>query len=118
MRHTDDVQKPSYGAEFRQDALRYLESRRTSYRRAARELGVDVKTLRRWRRAGEDEIEAMKKRKKLRGSQAATATPTSAEPDVAQLMRDKRVLEKRLATLEMEHEILKKAAAFFAKGSK
>ena len=102
----------AYSSAFREDALRYVERNRISYARAARELGVSTFSLRAWARTVEGEPMGPKKTRKR-----SDALPTSEAMELEQLRREKRALEKRVAVLEEEREILKKAAAFFAKES-
>lgn len=87
--------RPPYPEEFRREALRLVESGR-SPSVVARELGVSRETVRLWQRR--ERIEAGQ----LEG-----------------LRRDERAelvgLRRRVAQLEEEKVILKKAAAFFAR---
>lgn len=84
--------------EFREQAVMIYESRRNemSVKAVAYELGIPANTLRRW----------IKKRQVDPRVTAAKSPDTGRE--VARLTRENRVLRE-------EVEILKKAAAFFAK---
>ena len=88
--------KSKYSPEFRADAVRLALSPGQTVRGTARDLGLDPATLRSWIRA---------------------ARPPAPPP--APLATDEREelvrLRRRVRTLEEEREILKKAAAFFAR---
>jgi transposase len=88
--------KPPYPAEFRAEAVRLARQPGHTIRGVARDLGVSNETLRLWiRQAAIDH------------GQAAGLT-TDERAELAHLRR-------RVRTLETEREILKKAAAFFAR---
>lgn len=76
-------------------------------------LGINLHTLKYWRK-----LQLMKRKKKP----ATTERPVPPEKEtleqkVARLERENSLLKKANAQLEMDREILKKAAAFFAKES-
>jgi len=86
----------THSAEFRAEAIRLARESSEPLARIARELGVKDSTLRMWvheARADED--------------------PPLQETERAELRR----LRQQNRTLRMERDILKKAAAFFAKHS-
>jgi transposase len=90
------IKYATYSPEFRAEAIRLARESTDSLARIARELGVKESTLRMWvkeSRADED--------------------PPLNEDERAELRR----LRQQNRTLRMEREILKKAAAFFAKHS-
>jgi transposase len=93
--------RPKYTKEFREDAVKLVTEQGYSSNEAGRRLGVSQSNISRWvreyRRDQEDMADGGVTRKEL---------------------EDKiRRLEKENRRLEMEREILKKAAAFFAKES-
>jgi transposase len=87
-----------YPAEFRAEAVHLVRSGRTSMRQVAKDLGVHEETLRLW--VKQVEIDAGRR----------DGLTTGEREELAQLRRENRLLKE-------EREILKKAAAFFAKES-
>ncbi len=89
---------PPYSLEFRREAVRLLRSSGRSVPQLARELGCSPQSLRNWSRQVDVD-----------------------EGKAAGLMSDEREelrrLRRELRTVTEEREILKKAAAFFAKDS-
>jgi transposase len=90
--------KPAYPPEFKAEAVRLVGSGDCSLSRLAKNLGVADQTLRNWVRHAEIED----------GGRDALA-PSERE--------ELRHLRREVRTLRQEREILKKAAAFFAKES-
>jgi transposase len=90
------VKYASHSAEFRAEAIRVARESTAPLARTARELGVNENTLRMWVKASR-----------------ADEDPPLPEPERAELQR----LRQQVRTLRMERDILKKAAAFFAKHS-
>lgn len=86
-----------YTDEFRREAVRLLRVSGKSAREVATELGISQTALSRWKKAAD----------KAEGTSAQTL---SMEEELRQLRRENK-------QLRLEHEILKKAAAFFAKES-
>jgi transposase len=88
--------RPPYPEEFRREALELLKLTGKPVSQVAKDLGVSDQTLFNWRRQAQiDE-----------GKQEGLSTEERDEL---------RRLRKEVRKLEMEKEILKKAAVFFAK---
>lgn len=107
-----------YTPAFRRDAVQVYASGNRSIMELAKDLGVNRWTLRGWCR----EQDMVKKRQgKKTGQPKQTPEPAQAAKQetaaeaVRRLEREKKALERKVAQLEMDREILKKAAAFFAK---
>ncbi|MCP4380335.1 MAG: transposase [Hyphomicrobiales bacterium] len=102
----------SYTPEFREEAIRLVESSDRTTMEIAESLGVNAWTLRGWYR------QAMAKRKVRKSPVRATApADETAEQRADRLEEENRKLLKRVQDLETDRAILKKAAAFFAKES-
>jgi len=90
--------KPPYPAEFKEEAVRLARSSGKPVAQIARDLGVSFESLRHWvKQAAVDE-----------GSREGLTTDERSE--LTKLRREN-------PTLRQEREILKKAAAFFARES-
>ncbi len=89
--------KRQYTEEFKREAVKLVTEQGYKISEAARNLGVHVSLLRRWK-------ERMSAEQKGEG----------LKPDEREELRRLRAENRRL---RMEREILKKAAAFFAKDS-
>jgi transposase len=92
----------SYSKEFKEEAVKRALSSR-SQRQVARELGIHSHTLNRW----VNEYKAF-------GEDGAFVGSGKLRP----LDQELADMKKRIADLEEENEILKKAAAFFAANQK
>ncbi len=87
-----------YPLAFRAEAVRLVVERGLSRRQVARDLGVHEETLRLWVRQAEVD------------TGQRDGVTTAEQEELTQLRRENRILKE-------EREILKKAAAFFAKES-
>ena len=89
-----------YSPEFKAEAVKLVLEENQSMSQVSRDLKVALQTLSTW---------VARARK---GELAGTVKPN---PDTAALEAEVKRLKKALAVAEMEREILKKAAAYFAK---
>lgn len=97
------TKRKRYTTEFKQEAVRLLNSDPRSGREIAREMGLQQSMLYRWQRQLQGGPQVV-------GSVAEALSPGERE--------ELRRLRKENERLRMEREILKKATAFFAKESK
>jgi transposase len=93
--------KRKFTSEFKSDAVKLVTENGYTCREAARRLGIGVSSLSRWVREHRDERESN----------------DGGEKSRRELETEIKRLEKENQRLQMEREILKKAAAFFAKES-
>ncbi len=100
---SESIARKQYTAEFRAEAVKLVMEQGYTCAKAARQLGVNNKTLANWVRPG---------RKAERSVQIAAGVEND---DPASLRARITGLEKQLRRAEMEREILKKATAYFAK---
>jgi transposase len=97
MPRGSNFQKP-YSPEFRRDAVELYRRSGKPLREIAVDLGVSTETLRIWARQAQVEV--------------------GKRPGISSEERDElRALRREVKVLREEREILKKAAAFFAKES-
>ncbi len=93
------AKQKKYSREFKEESVKLVTNQGYSYSHAAREVGVSVVTIRDWVL-------------KLNGDSKKPTVPVLT-PEAVELAK----LRKEMKILKEEHEILKKAAAFFAKES-
>jgi len=86
-----------YPPEFRADAVRLYRTSGRGLKRTAAELGIAQESLRRW--AKQEDLDAGRRRDGL---------TTEEREELRRLRRENRILRE-------ERDILKKAAAFFAR---
>jgi transposase len=95
------VKRRQFSKEFKREAVRLVRERGVSVAEAARDLDLHENVLRKWVRAVEDDpLQAFPGHGQMK-------------PEQAEIAR----LKKEVAKLKMERDILKKAAAYFAKES-
>lgn len=91
----------AFTAEFKREAVRLVQERGVPVARAASQFDVHENVLRKWVKEFEaDPLQAFPGQGKMK-------------PEQAEIER----LKREVARLKMERDILKKAAAFFAKES-
>jgi len=88
-----------YGPQFKEEACALVRGKGYSAGEAARQLGIPITTLLSWLKALKDKEHP----------------PVPEDQEAAELRNKIRELEGKLAQSEMEKEILKKAAAYFAR---
>ena len=92
----------SYTAEFKAEAVKLVLEQKLSHQEAAQRVGIPKGSLSNWVASSQ-----------RRGQQALKA----AEPSGGELKAEVSRLRRELARAEMEREIVKKAAAYFARES-
>lgn len=90
-----------FSREYKLEAIRLVTERGVSVTQAARDLDLHINTLRKWLQDHAAD------------PQHAFPGEGQQKPDAAEVTR----LRREVATLRMERDILKKAAAYFAKES-
>jgi transposase len=108
------VLRPTYTPEFRQDAIAMMKRTDRTFQQVSEDLGVSSWTLRQWYK---DSGVPKKSRKQRKAETAKFQGEETPEHKLARLERENAALQKENDTLRMDREILKKAAAFFAKES-
>lgn len=93
--------KRTFTREFKVEAVKLVRERGTSVAQASRDLGIHLNVLRKWLKDYDQD------------PQQAFPGQGQMKPEQAEIER----LKKEVARLKMERDILKKAAAFFAKES-
>jgi transposase len=90
--------RPPFPPEFRAEAVRLMRDSDKPLSQLAKDLGVSEQTLRTWRKQGQVD----------RGERDGLTS---------EQLEELRRLRRENRTLQMEREVLKKAAAFFARES-
>ncbi len=93
--------RKQYTREFKQDAVRLVTEQGYKHTEAARNLGIDRGMLGRWIKEFQDDES---------GAFPGNGKLTAEQEELRRLRRENK-------QLKLEREILKKAAAFFAKES-
>lgn len=93
-------QRRIFSKEYKLNAVRRAEAHEQSQTQIARELGISVSALQTWKRQFKSE------------EADAGPSPSASKND---LEEENRRLRRENASLREDREILKKAAAFFAK---
>jgi len=88
----------NYTLEFKQEAVRLVDKTDKTIAEVSRDLGINSNLIGRWR-------------KELANSVAATAQVDDKDAEI-------RRLRAELRDLKEDHDIIKKAAAYFAKNSR
>jgi transposase len=90
--------RPAFPPEFRREAVKLMRESDKPVSQLAKDLGVSEQSLRKWR---------------------AQAQVDSGEREglTSEQLQELRRLRRENRTLQMEREVLKKAAAFFARES-
>ena len=101
-----------YSEEFRNDAIALYRRSDRGVRELAADLGMNHWTLRDW-----VEQDGMKRKKSVPKQVTAIPKAETLEQRNARLEFEVKQLQRKVAQLEEDREILKKAAAFFAKES-
>lgn len=91
-----------YTLEFKQEAVRLVTQEGMTFAQVGQDLGVNKSTIRDW---------CLRSQEGRLVGPAQAAKEESMEDELARLRRENRILRE-------EREILKKAAAFFAKESR
>jgi transposase len=92
--------RPTYGDEFKRDAVRLVVEEGYSIKAASRAVGVCEASLRSWH-----------------ARLVPAPLPCGDDATLAELQAENKRLRKALQRAELEREILKKATAYFAKES-
>jgi transposase len=104
-----------FNADFKAEAVELAKRDNRSFAELASDLGISSWTLRNWYK--QDEMAKKPKAAKKAALPSAATKNETAEQRAARLERDNARLRKENDQLRMDREILKKAAAFFAKES-
>lgn len=97
-----------YTEEFKTEAAKLANS--VGHNEAARRLGVPVATIGNWARKQQRDVAAV--------SAGAAESASRAKSGVSELEAENSRLRKELASAKLDIEILSKATAYFAKGSR
>jgi transposase len=93
--------KRSYSDELKSEAVKMVNEQGLSQEEVGKRLSIPKGTIASW----------------VAASKSGRSAARPGDPSVAELAAENRRLRKELAEARMEREILKKAAAYFAKES-
>ena len=110
---------PRYSDQFKLDAVELVKRSEKSFRQVADDLGVSDESLRNWYKQSEMGKRKKRSAKVVAAEKALGSLVLNEAPEqrVARLEREVAALRKENDELKEDREILKKAAAFFAKES-
>lgn len=94
--------RTTYTSEFRQEAVKIALSSEEPVVNTARNLGINESTLHNW------------VNRDMKGKISSKQSTVRNSKNYKDLEKDNRELQKKLKKAEMERDILKKAAAYFA----
>jgi transposase len=103
------VPKRQYTEEFKVEASRLAQS--VGQHEAARRLGVPIATLGNW-------VRKQRQEQPSSSSEAGNGAVVLPRRPVSELDAENSRLRKELASAKLDIEILRKATAYFAKGSR
>jgi transposase len=108
------VEHTRYDSEFIENAVDLCKRSDRTFKAIAHSLGVPEGTLRYWY---DQRVAKGKKRRRSGEVPSVITTTETPAAKIARLERENAALRKQVDSLETDREILKKAAAFFAKES-
>jgi transposase len=107
----ESIRRRDYAPAFKVGAVRLVLDSGRTIREAASDLGMSHWTLRDW-----CQVEKRRRRGGVMSSTDEGAQPKETPEEVLKrLKKENAQLRRKVSQLEMDREILKKAAAFFAK---
>jgi transposase len=106
--------RPVYTEDFKSEALNMLRTSDRSFREVSASLGISSWSLREWYKRSEMARRPKKGKATLPGLAPEGESPVEK---IARLERELAASRKEVDSLRTDREILKKAAAFFAKES-
>ena len=110
--------KRRYEAAFKEQAVGLLERTDRSMGQVAESLGIPESTLLYWYNQEMARRRGKPKPVVTAGSPSPLPAPETLQQKIARLERENAALRKENEDLKLDKDILKKAAAFFAKESK
>ena len=102
MMHEMGEKRRRFTKEFKEEAVKLSERGDKTIRQVAADLGIHEKELHRWRREY--------RQARANGTRFAPGNGQARDEELEQLKRE-------VATLRMERDLLKKAAAYFAQAT-